>query len=137
MNVESGLFSEEELGERIRRLRQRLGLPLRAVAKAVGVSAPAVSRWENGGAKPRKVFHSALADALDVSESELLFGVDADQFDSVLAPVGRRPRLHNAAQAPDLEAQRSPLSDLISTAKQQIADAAGTTPDRVTIQIEV
>ena len=41
-----------EIGERIRVLRQALGLTQEQLAARLGVSFPTVNRWENNHAKP-------------------------------------------------------------------------------------
>ena len=41
-----------EIGERIRALRQALGLTQEQLATRLGVSFPTVNRWENNHAKP-------------------------------------------------------------------------------------
>ncbi len=41
-----------EIGERIRALRQALGLTQEQLAARLGVSFPTVNRWENNHAKP-------------------------------------------------------------------------------------
>lgn len=41
------------LGERITRVRTALDLSLNEIAAAVGVSTPAVWKWENGSSGPR------------------------------------------------------------------------------------
>ncbi|MBW4661070.1 MAG: helix-turn-helix domain-containing protein [Drouetiella hepatica Uher 2000/2452] len=41
-----------EIGERIRELRQALGLTQEQLAARLGVSFPTVNRWENKHAKP-------------------------------------------------------------------------------------
>jgi len=48
--------------ERIKSLRQRLGLSQKAFAKQLGVSLRTVQRWERGESKPSKMalFHLAL-----------------------------------------------------------------------------
>lgn len=59
-------------GNRITSLRTELGLSQFQLGKLLGVSDKAVSKWENGNAKPRMATCYRLADVLGVSLDELL-----------------------------------------------------------------
>lgn len=61
-----------EFGNRLCRLRQKAQLSQTQLGEKVGVSNKAVSKWENGKAKPGLDVVSRLADALGVSLDELL-----------------------------------------------------------------
>lgn len=63
----------EQLGKRIAFLRKQANLTQEALGKAVGVSAQAVSKWENGGA-PDVELLPTVADALGVT-MDGLFGL--------------------------------------------------------------
>ena len=63
----------ETLGKRLRRLRRDKGLSISDLAKMVGVSESTYREWEYGRAI-RGEPYGKLADTLDVSVSELLFG---------------------------------------------------------------
>lgn len=63
------------IGERISELRKKKGLTQEQLGDAVGVSAQAVSKWENGGA-PDLAILPFLADKLGVTIDEL-FGRDS------------------------------------------------------------
>lgn len=56
----------------IRRLRERAGMSQRALARAAGVSSPAVSGWEDGAASITAGHLLAVADVLGVSATRLL-----------------------------------------------------------------
>lgn len=60
------------LGQKIRELRRRDGRKQEDLAKALGVSAQAVSRWEAGGGYPDIELLPALADYFSVTTDELL-----------------------------------------------------------------
>ena len=56
----------------IRQLRQARGLTQEQVARALGVSAPAVSKWETGASLPEVTLLPALARLLGTDLNELL-----------------------------------------------------------------
>ena len=56
----------------IRQLRQARGLTQEQVARALGVSAPAVSKWETGASLPEITLLPALARLLGTDLNELL-----------------------------------------------------------------
>ena len=59
-------------GNLITNLRTELGFSQFQLGKLIGVSDKAVSKWENGNAKPRMATCCRLADILGVSLDELL-----------------------------------------------------------------
>lgn len=59
------------LGNWLRDTRRRLGLEQADIATRVGVTQQTVSRWENGEAVPRGRFVLPLANALEVSQTDL------------------------------------------------------------------
>ena len=63
---------------RIRELRQARGLSQARVAEDVGVSKPAVCKWETGGSVPRTELLPLLARVLDCSIDELFGGEQKD-----------------------------------------------------------
>jgi transcriptional regulator with XRE-family HTH domain len=60
------------VGERVRTLREAMGLSLRDLAKASGVSAPMVSQVERGETSPTLAVASKLAGGLNLTLSQLL-----------------------------------------------------------------
>ncbi|WP_428678716.1 helix-turn-helix domain-containing protein [Sphingopyxis sp.] len=99
---------DEAFGARLHRLRVRAGLNQAEVADRMGVSAPSVSGWEKGRARPKHGRMAALADILGVQASELL-----------------------GDHAPE------ELHDLIDRSRRQIALAMGTSEAKVRIIIEL
>ncbi|MBJ7439776.1 MAG: helix-turn-helix transcriptional regulator [Sphingopyxis sp.] len=97
----------EAFGARLRRLRRTRQLSQAQIAAALGISVPAVSAWEKGGARPRHGRMEALSRLLGVSTAELL-GSDDREF--------------------------SP--DMLAESRAHIARIVGTTPDKVRILIE-
>ena len=63
---------------RIRELRQARGLSQARVAEDVGVSKPAVCKWETGVSVPRTELLPLLARVLDCSIDELSGGEQKD-----------------------------------------------------------
>ena len=60
------------LGKRIAEARHKRGLTQRDLARLVGVTAQAVSKWERGGSCPDISILDEVADALEVSVLDLL-----------------------------------------------------------------
>lgn len=65
-------MNDYHFGNRLSRLRQNLGLTQKELGELVGVSNKAVSKWENGAAKPGVGAIGKLALALKVSADDLL-----------------------------------------------------------------
>lgn len=98
---------DEAFGARLQRLRGRAGLNQADVAKRMGVSAPSVSSWEKGRARPKRGRMAKLANILGVPPSDL---------EGDAAPEG--------------------FQDLIDRSREQIARAVGISADRVRIIVE-
>lgn len=98
---------DEAFGARLQRFRTDAGLNQADVAKRMGVSAPSVSSWENGRARPKHDRMAKLAAILGVETADLL------------------------EDAPPEEVQ-----ELIDRCREQIAQAVGLSPDRVRIFVE-
>lgn len=64
----------ETLGGRIRRLRLDRGMGMEHFASRIGVSKPTLWKWEKGTVFPRTRMLPAIAQALGVSEKELIHG---------------------------------------------------------------
>src|SRR5690625_1888165 len=65
---------KNEIGERIRDLREGLGLSQADIAKAVGVKRPTVTGWETGHRIPDRGFLPSLADVLGTTVDYILSG---------------------------------------------------------------
>ena len=100
--------ADEAFGARLQRFRIMAGLNQADVAERIGVSAPSVSGWEKGRARPKHDRMEALAEILGVQVSDLLGG---------FAPEG--------------------LHDLIERSRDQIARTVGVAPDKVRIIVEL
>lgn len=70
------------LGEKIRALRQRDGRTQDALAKAIGVTSQAVSRWEANGGYPDMESIPAIANYFHVT-IDALFGYDGDREEAI------------------------------------------------------
>lgn len=128
---------------RLRRLRKEKGLSAQRLANLVGVSGTSVWSWESGSARPRGSRLGALAEALGVSENELLIGTTPTSEAGKPTP----PAIQSVGEendAPPLGIHRftrpvshvARLPQLVAASKHQIADLAGTTPDKVKIIVE-
>lgn len=66
------MFVKEKFIKRLKTLRKTKGVSTRKLGGAIGVSSPAISQFENGGALPALDTLVALADYFDVSVDYLL-----------------------------------------------------------------
>ena len=67
------------IGESIRRGRKQKGMTQETLAEALGVSAQAVSKWENDVSCPDISLLPSLAEKLEISLDELLGGKKAEE----------------------------------------------------------
>ena len=100
---------DDDFGHRLQRLRKQRGMTLAQVAERLGVSKPTVWAWEQGRSRPVGNRIDPLAEALGVTRSELY---------------------------PDADGQ-SQLHDLLVRTRAEIAAAAGASPDKIRILIEL
>ena len=77
-----------EFGNRLYQLRKKAGLSQTQLGKKVGLSNKAVSKWENGLAKPGLDIVHKLADVLGVSVDDLLSGVSGEKQISRIVITG-------------------------------------------------
>ena len=98
----------DRFGANLKRLRIAKGLSQAAVAAALDVSAPSISGWESGRARPKPDRMTALAALLDVSVSQLIVDIAAEPYDQ-----------------------------LMREGRERIARATGASPDKIRIYIEV
>ncbi len=98
----------KQFGKQLEKLRKQRRMTLAQVAKALGVSKPTVWAWEKGKARPIDDRLPAIAATLGIAESELA---------KLSEPPG--------------------LGELLRSSRERIAEAYGTTPDRVRIMVEV
>ncbi len=66
------MFDAKKTGEKIAVLRRELDMTQERLAEKMGVSAQAVSKWENGHAMPETALLTALASVLDCSVDTIL-----------------------------------------------------------------
>ncbi len=86
--------SVSKISERIAEARRRAGLSQSALARALGIKAQAVQKWEAGGApKPERI--AEVADVLGVSVDYLL-GKDEQKDEKSHAEWVEVPQLENA-----------------------------------------
>jgi transcriptional regulator with XRE-family HTH domain len=95
-------------GANLKRLRIARGLSQAAVAAEMDVSAPSISGWEKGRARPKPDRMTALAALLGVPVTQLLVDLASEPYD-----------------------------DLIVQGRDRIARATGASPDKIRIFIEI
>lgn len=98
----------ELFGKQLEKLRKQRGMTLAQVAEALGVSKPTVWAWEKGKARPVEERLPAIA---------ATFGIPEGDLTKMSGPPG--------------------LAELLKSSRTRIAEAYGTTPDRVRIMVEV
>ncbi|OHD05705.1 helix-turn-helix domain-containing protein [Sphingopyxis sp. RIFCSPHIGHO2_12_FULL_65_19] len=106
-----GIPGFETLGDKLTRLRRAKGLSKTDLAEQLGVTATSICYWEQGRSRPRLARLQELSQLLGASPAELL------SQDSI------RTGDH--------------LADLVTRMRAEIARAAGTTPSKVRIVIEI
>lgn len=67
----------ERINERIKRFREQAGMSQGALARAVGVSRPAVSKWENGDTENLKLGNLIRLCQIFTISADKLIGADA------------------------------------------------------------
>ena len=75
------MSSSSFLAQRLRELRKKAGLTQEELAEYVDVHLNTISRWENGIDTPKTFKIKRLAEALHVSESELLNGPATQEWE--------------------------------------------------------
>lgn len=115
----------EGFGKRVAWARSQKGWTLADLGREVGVSGTCVWNWEEGNTHPRPGSLARLAQALDVSTEHLLEGEEA--VEAVAANDDRR------SLEPDAPVS---LADLISAARETIAQAAELPPSKVRITLD-
>lgn len=101
-------YTDESFGSRVQRLRKAGAMSQAEVATMMGVSVPAVCAWELNKSRPKSSRMAELAGIFGVSVASLL-----------------------GEQSP------TELQTLIVNARARIAAAAGTTPERIRIHIDL
>ncbi|KAA9156401.1 helix-turn-helix domain-containing protein [Microbacterium lushaniae] len=97
------MSTAENIGERIRRIRQARGVSLRKVAQQLGVSPSLISQVETGKSRPSVATLYSLAGLLEVSADELL-GIDgAAGAPSFAAAPPLTPEVQRASENPMIE----------------------------------
>lgn len=100
---------DDDFGHRLQRLRKQRGLTLAQIAERLGVSKPTVWAWEQGRSRPVGNRIDPLAEALGIDRAELY---------------------------PEAGAL-TPLHDMLTRVRAEIAAAAGTVPEKIRIMIEL
>lgn len=126
----NGSVAVPAVGERIRALREAMGLSLRDLAGRCGVSAPMLSQVERGETSPTLAVAAKIAAGLELSLSQLL-RLD-EQGHVVVVPAGKGRSREDAGHrveemTPPLPGQRADVS-LHRLAPGASTGGAGTPP---------
>lgn len=71
-------ISGMKIGERIRTVRERLGLSQSDIARKLGIRPQSVQAWESGSTSPRRSYIPGLCEILGVSKQWLEFGLEIE-----------------------------------------------------------
>lgn len=117
------------IAENIRRIRTKSGLTQEEFGKAVGVSAMAVSQWENGRAVPRMGAVQAISDHFNISKSEIIdeeprlreTGLEEDRIEAMklVREIIRESASHNLVDDEPLTKQEMGLIELFRKCNQE------------------
>lgn len=105
--------SVDEIGRRVKALREAMGLSLRDLADRSGVSAPMLSQVERGGTSPTLAIAGRIATGLDLTLSQLLRLDEEPHVVVVGSGEGRRHAGDGHAveeKTPPLPGQRADVS---------------------------
>jgi len=112
--TERTVGSNGAVGERVKSLREAMGLSLRDLAERTGVSAPMLSQVERGETSPTLSVAERIATGLELSLSQLL-RLDEDAHVVVIRATERRRRKrrgHSVEElTPPLPGQRADVSE--------------------------
>jgi len=97
------MSTAENIGERIRRIRQARGVSLRKVAQQLGVSPSLISQVETGKSRPSVATLYSLAGLLEVSADELLGIEGTTGVPSFSAAPPLTPEVQRASENPMIE----------------------------------
>lgn len=122
------VIAEESFGKRLKRLRTERKITLIGLARRVKVSKPTLWKWEKDDVRPRARYLAPLAQALEVTQSELLFGHGEP---GATATATSRDSSENAPHRNDA------VVGQIAQYKALIAGLVGTTPEKVVVTITV
>lgn len=105
---------KETIHQRIRRLRERKGMSMQELARESGLKSwQAVQQWENGETAPNRKRIAEVANALGVTEHELLFGLEGDAEAGTAEEVALK------------DASSEQIADALRTSVQAIAEKWG------------
>ena len=96
------------IGDRIKQAREAKGLTQQALGKAVGVSRPAVTQWEDGTSEPRSKKLPGIAATLEVDLGWLTHGVTGARG----MPVRGEVAAGTWREAIDLDFEPIPISPI-------------------------
>lgn len=108
-----------KIGEQIKNYRKNAGLTQEQVANYLGVSTPAVNKWEKGNTYPDILLLPALARLLEIDMNELfsfreeLTDIEIGQFANELSKVSLEESIISAFEMATKKIQEYPHCDLL------------------------
>lgn len=110
-DIAAGGTNFDRLGDHLSRMRRLKGFSKTDLAERLGVTVTSICYWEQGRSRPRLARLQQLAELLGTTPAELL--------------------------SRDTSPGGDHLADLVTRMRAEIAHAAGTTPSKVRIVIEI
>lgn len=119
------MSSAENIGERIRHIRQSRGVSLRKVAQELGVSPSLISQVETGKSRPSVATLYSLAGLFGVSADELLgiAGQERPRGATAPLPPAPTPEVQRASDNPVIEMEDGVRWERLAASPDQRADA--------------
>lgn len=112
------MSAADNLGARLRRVREERGLSLRSVAQALGVSASLISQVETGKVQPSVGTLYAIANLLAISLDDML-GLDTERSHAASLDAG----IQRAGGNPVIEMENGVRWERLAMARNGPADA--------------
>lgn len=122
MPIRRSITDPKGFSRRVSGLREKSGLTLAELGRAAGVSGTCVWNWENGNTFPKVDSLRSLASALGTTGTYLVEGDD--------------PRLADGAGAGMKPEPADDLPDIIRSARESIATAAGIGVGKVRVVLD-
>ncbi|MGP3533225.1 helix-turn-helix domain-containing protein [Microbacterium sp. RD1] len=120
------MSTAENIGARIRHIRQSQGVSLRKVASELGVSPSLISQVETGKSRPSVAILYSLAGFLGVSADQLLGLADAERPPAAAATApfpAATPEVQRAAENPAIEMEDGVRWERLASSPDGRADA--------------
>ncbi|HSL57953.1 MAG TPA: XRE family transcriptional regulator [Acidimicrobiales bacterium] len=120
--VERAAAPQDRLGEVVRSRRERLGIGVRELARATGLSPSFISQMERGLVRPRITSLHLVARELDTTAQSLL--AEADPVGSIVTRAGEAPTVEHTDD-PDSGVVRTLVAGARGLTAMEITGAVG------------